>query len=78
MKLEFQEKIVPGDGNCLFHCFAGHLNAIHFAERTDWTQQEIRNILYEYYDKWDESVFNGYTDGKTKQAVSIQSNNFAW
>ena len=48
---------IKGDGDCLFHCFAGHLNAIHYQDRSDWGQQEIRNALALLYEQWAERFF---------------------
>jgi len=64
---EFRLYTIQRDGNCLFYCMAGHCNAVHLRGRTDWTQAEIRNELYMFYDTWDDSFFEGYTDGKSKQ-----------
>jgi hypothetical protein len=42
---------IEKDGNCLFTAMAGHLNAIHFLELTDWNQSHIRQNLVKFYKK---------------------------
>lgn len=54
---QFELYKIKGDGDCLFHCFAGHLNAIHYQDRSDWRQQEIRNALASLYEQWPERFF---------------------
>ena len=50
MKLEFQEKIVPGDGNCLFHSMGLAFNL---------SQSELRLAIAVYLEKNRKEKING-------------------
>lgn len=64
---QFELYKIKGDGDCLFHCFAGHLNVIGHEGRSNWTQQEIRNTLASLYEQWPERFFvNEERSVKTK------------
>lgn len=52
MKIEFQEKIVPGDGNCLFHSMGLAFNL---------KQSELRELIANYLEKNKKEKLNGMT-----------------
>jgi hypothetical protein len=51
-KIKFEEKIMPGDGNCLFHSIGNAVNMI---------QDEIRKLVSNFLLKNKNKKFNGLT-----------------
>lgn len=78
MKLEFQEKVVPGDGNCLFHSLGLAFNK---------SQDNLRFEISNYLEKNRKLKLNGLTleewlnmekDMKLEDYVKIIRNNGVW
>ena len=51
-KIKFDEKVVPGDGNCLFHSIGCSVNLV---------QNQIRELVSKYILKHKNKKFNGLT-----------------
>ena len=47
----FMKMTIEPDGNCMFYCLAGHLNAIHYGGRTNWTQCMVRRFIRKYMER---------------------------
>ncbi len=64
----FMKMTIEPDGNCMFYCMAGHLNAIHYGGKTNWTQCMVRRFIRKYMEReeFTDELYQLLFEGMTK------------